>query len=94
VQHAAEIVIRGAGPVGCTLARANLETALYSPSIADINSFGQWEAEGGRDAYVRANALWKKTLAKYEAPAIDPGIDEALKAFIAERKAAMPDAFS
>jgi trimethylamine--corrinoid protein Co-methyltransferase len=38
--------------------------------------------------------MWKKMLASYEAPAIDPGLDEALNAFIAERKASMPDAFS
>jgi trimethylamine--corrinoid protein Co-methyltransferase len=33
-------------------------------------------------------------LANYEAPAIDPGIDEALQGFIKERKESMPDAFS
>ena len=30
-------------------------------------------------------------LARYEAPPIDEGIDETLRAFIAERKAAQPD---
>ena len=30
-------------------------------------------------------------LREYEAPPIDPGIDEALQAFIAQRKASMPD---
>ena len=30
-------------------------------------------------------------LAGYEAPAIDPGVDEALLEFIAKRKASMPD---
>ena len=32
-------------------------------------------------------------LAEYEAPPIDPGVDEALLDFIARRKASMPDAF-
>jgi trimethylamine--corrinoid protein Co-methyltransferase len=90
--------LREVGPgshfLGCAHTRANFETAFYRSSIADNNSFEQWESEGGRDAYVRANVLWKKSLAKYEAPAIDPGLDEALKGFIAERKASMPDAFS
>jgi trimethylamine--corrinoid protein Co-methyltransferase len=31
-------------------------------------------------------------LAEYEAPALDPGIDEALRDFIARKKASMPDA--
>ena len=30
-------------------------------------------------------------LAEYEAPPIDPAVDEALLDFIARRKAAMPD---
>ena len=30
----------------------------------------------------------------YEAPALDPAIDEALQAFIAKKKASMPDAFA
>jgi trimethylamine--corrinoid protein Co-methyltransferase len=40
----------------------------------------------------RANALWKKMLADYEAPALDPAIDEALREFIDKRSASMPDA--
>ena len=31
-------------------------------------------------------------LAEYEAPAIDPGIDEALRDYIERKKASMPDA--
>jgi trimethylamine--corrinoid protein Co-methyltransferase len=30
-------------------------------------------------------------LSEYQAPEIDPGVDEALQAYIAERKAAFPD---
>jgi trimethylamine--corrinoid protein Co-methyltransferase len=33
-------------------------------------------------------------LAEYEEPPLDPGIDEALLAFIARRKASMPDALA
>ncbi len=42
----------------------------------------------------RANALWKQRLADYEAPPLDPTVEEALKAFIAERKAVLPDSFA
>jgi len=31
-------------------------------------------------------------LAEYEVPDIDPGVDEALKAYITQRKAERPDA--
>ena len=48
---------------------------------------------GRHDAAQRANKAWKKALADYEAPAIDPGIDEALREFIERKKASLPDAF-
>ena len=48
---------------------ANFETAFYRSTIADNNSFEQWELEGSLDAAQRANAIWKKMLAEYEAAA-------------------------
>ncbi len=47
--------------------------------------------EGSRDANTRALEKVKAMLAAYEAPPIDPAIDEALKAFIAEREAELPE---
>ena len=38
-----------------------------------------------------ALAIWKRMLAEYEAPVIDPGVDEALNEYIARRKAEQPD---
>jgi trimethylamine--corrinoid protein Co-methyltransferase len=75
----------------CAHTQRNFETAFYRSSIADNNSFEQWQSEGEQDAARRANKLWKKMLAEYEAPPIDPAIDEALKEFIAKKKAAVPD---
>ena len=87
--------IREVGPgshfLGCAHTQANFETAFYRSSIADNNSYEQWEAEGALDAAQRANKIWKRMLQEYEAPAIDPGVDESLKEFIAKRKAAAPD---
>ena len=70
---------------------ANFETAFYRSETADNNSFEQWQEDGALDAAQRANLIWKRMLAEYEAPPIDPGIDEALLEFIARRKAAQPD---
>jgi trimethylamine---corrinoid protein Co-methyltransferase len=78
--------------LGCAHTQANFETAFYRFSLADNNSVEQWEAEGRLDAAQRANKAWKKALADYEAPPIDPGIDEALRDFIERKKASMPDA--
>jgi trimethylamine--corrinoid protein Co-methyltransferase len=87
--------IREVGPgkhfLGCAHTQANFETAFYRSPLADNNSFEQWDAEGAKDMAQRANAMWKKQLAEYEAPPLDPAIDEALLEFISQRKAAAPD---
>ena len=90
--------IREVGPgqhfLGCAHTQANFETAFYRSTVADNNSFEQWEAEGARDAFTRANALYKRMLADYQAPALDPAIDEALLDFMRQKKDSMPDAFA
>ena len=87
--------MREVGPgshfLGCAHTQANFETAFWRSQIADNNSFEQWRAEGEQDAAQRANTLYKKMLADYEAPALDPGISEALDEFVARKKAATPD---
>jgi trimethylamine---corrinoid protein Co-methyltransferase len=76
--------------LGCAHTQANFEHAFYRSSIADNNSYEQWLAEGSLDAVQRANALWKRMLAEYQAPDIDPGVDEALQDFMARRKSERP----
>ena len=87
--------IRENGPgvhfLGNSHTLANFENAFYRSMTADNNSFEQWLEDGGLDAAQRANRIWKRMLAEYEAPPIDPGIDEALREFIARRKASFPD---
>ena len=88
--------IREVGPgqhfLGCEHTQGNFESAFYRSTIADNNSFEQWELEGSLDAAQRANKRWKKLLEEYEAPAIDPAVDEALLAYVEQRKASFPDA--
>jgi trimethylamine---corrinoid protein Co-methyltransferase len=87
--------IRENGPgqhfLGTAHTLANFETAFYRSEIADNNSFEQWQEDGSLDAAQRANKVWKRMLFDYEAPPIDPAIDEALQDFIARRKASFPD---
>ncbi len=70
---------------------ANFETAFFRSSMADNNSFEQWEAEGSFDTTTRANAAWKKMLAEYEPPAIDDAVDAELTDWIERKKASFPD---
>ena len=90
--------LREVGPgshfLGCAHTQANFETAFYRSSVADNNSFEQWQAEGGSDTAQRAGVLVKKMLADYQAPDLDPAVDEALQAFMRQKKDSMPDAFA
>jgi trimethylamine---corrinoid protein Co-methyltransferase len=80
--------------LGAQHTQRNFETAFYRSSISDNNSYEQWLAEGSQDAAQRANRIWKRMLNDYEAPPLDPGIDEALRDYIDRKKASMPDALS
>jgi trimethylamine---corrinoid protein Co-methyltransferase len=87
--------IREVGPgnhfLGCQHTQDNFETAFYRSNIADNNSFEQWQAEGSLRTVDRASTVCKEMLAAYEAPEIDPGVDEALCDYIAKRKESFPD---
>ena len=87
--------IREVGPgnhfLGCAHTRANFKTAFYRSPLADNNSFEQWESEGSQDQAQRANTYWKKLLAEYQAPELDPATDEALIDYMERRKASFPD---
>lgn len=78
---------------GCAHTMANYETAFFDAALSDNNTFEQWSEAGGEDSASRANKAWKQSLAEYEAPDLDPAIDEALQDFIARRKRSMPDAW-
>jgi trimethylamine--corrinoid protein Co-methyltransferase len=69
---------------------ANFENAFWRSNVSDNNSFEQWTADGARDAAVRANARWKEQLAAYEAPPIDPALDEELRTWVERRRASLP----
>lgn len=64
----------------------NFRTAFHRAELFDYNSYEQWYEEGQQTAAQRANTHVKKLLKSYEAPSLDPAIDEALQAFITRRK--------
>ena len=87
--------VREVGPgahfLGCDHTQQSFKTAFYRSNVADNNSFEQWEMEGSQDAPTRANKIWKQMLNEYEAPALDPAIDEALLAYMDKRKSSFED---
>jgi trimethylamine---corrinoid protein Co-methyltransferase len=76
---------------GCAHTMANYQTAFWDSDLADNDPFEKWEAAGSTDAATRANTLWKKRLAEYEAPALDAGIRQGLEEFVAAKKAGIAD---
>ena len=88
--------IREVGPgghfLGCAHTQDNFVTAFHQSNVADYASYEQWSQEGRLTAEQRANAVWKRMLAEYEDPGIDPARDEAMREFMAKRRAELPDA--
>jgi trimethylamine--corrinoid protein Co-methyltransferase len=87
--------LREVGPgshfLGSKHTQANFETAFYRSTVADNNSYEQWEEEGSQDTAQRANKIWKRMLKEYEPPVLDASIDEALQDFMTRRKAEFAD---
>ena len=92
-QAMAAIAATGPGQhfLGSDHTQANFLTALFRPDLPDNSAFEDWSARGGHDIAQRANALWKRHLADYRDPGLDPDTDAELKDFIARTKAAVPD---
>ncbi|SLN35973.1 Trimethylamine methyltransferase (MTTB) [Roseovarius albus] len=90
--------IREVGPgghyLGCAHTQANFKTAFWRSELLDYKPFETWYEEGERDTRTLANIKMKQMLANYQKPAIDPAVEEALEAYVAEKKASMPDAFT
>lgn len=88
---------REAGPGGDYLGSAHtlahFESANYFSDLADTASFEQWVENGRLSLEQRSHHRWRAMLETYQAPPIDPAVNEALLAFMAQRKSAMPDAW-
>jgi trimethylamine--corrinoid protein Co-methyltransferase len=70
-----------------TLAR--FETAFYRPLLSDWSNFESWTEAGARNATQRATEVWKKRLAEYTPPPLDPAVHEAIIEYVARRAAAL-----
>ena len=71
----------------------NYQTAFYEPKLSNSENVESWEEAGAEDMRKRALTRWKNMLQDYQAPPIEESTKEALEAFVARRKADMPDAW-
>ena len=90
--------IREVGPgghyLGCAHTQANFKDAFWRSDVLDYKPFETWSDEGGRSTIELASARVAKLLSDYQAPALDPAIDESLRDYVGRRKAEMPDSFT
>ena len=78
---------------GCAHTLRHYETAFWDSELSDNEPYEKWEAAGSHDAAYRANKLWKKRLAEYEAPALDVAIRDSVDDFVARKKSEIADAW-
>jgi trimethylamine--corrinoid protein Co-methyltransferase len=87
--------IRETGPgqhfLGSSHTQANFEDAFWRSDLADYTTFEQWSSEGSIESAKRAENRARKMLTQYEAPELDPAIDEALIAYKSKRMEELPD---
>ncbi len=84
----------GAHFLGCAHTQANFESAFWRSGVLDYKPFETWAEEGARDTAALAGERARRMLAASEAPPLDEGVAEALRDFVARRKAREPDAFA
>ena len=89
--------IREVGPsghyLGCDHTQKNFKSAFWRSNLFDYKPFETWYEEGARDTFTLAAERVAHQLASYRQPPLDPEILAALEKYVADKKAAMPDAF-
>lgn len=65
---------------------ARYEHAFYQPLLSNWQNYETWQLAGSQDATQRATGIWKRALAEYQQPALDPAIREALDAYVEQRR--------
>ena len=90
--------LREVGPgghfLGCAHTQRHFKDAFWRTDLLDYKPFETWDGEGARAPQALAASRGAKLLRDYQQPALDPGINEALNDYVAEKKAAQPDAFA
>ncbi len=90
---AIEEVGPGGHYLGCAHTQANFKSAFWRSDLFDYKPFETWDEEGARDTQALAAIRVQRLLDTYQQPPLDPEIEGRLRAYVAEKKASMPDAF-
>jgi trimethylamine--corrinoid protein Co-methyltransferase len=64
---------------------------FYRPLLSSTANYERWLKLGGKDATIRAGEICAKTLAEYQQPPLDDGIQAELAGYVARRRAELGD---
>jgi trimethylamine--corrinoid protein Co-methyltransferase len=76
----------GGHHLGTPHTQARFKTEYYASTVADRQNYESWQLSGVGDTAMRANKIWKKMLANYEAPPMAEDRREALQEFVTRRE--------
>ena len=62
------------------------DKAFYEPLVSNWQNYENWELAGGKDASQRATDVWKRALAEYEQPPMEPSVRQALDDYVNRRR--------
>lgn len=88
---AMEEVGPGGHYLGCAHTQTHYREAFWASEVLDYKPFETWAEEGSRDTRAIAASRVERLLSSYVEPPMEPGRREALAAFVADRKASLPD---
>lgn len=90
--------IKEVGPsghfLGCNHTQTNFQTAFWKTEVFDYKPFETWVDEGEKDTTLLASERVQKLLNNYQAPPLDPSVQEALLDYINRRKDSLPETFA
>jgi trimethylamine--corrinoid protein Co-methyltransferase len=86
-----EEVGQGGHFLGAVHTLERFRECFYRPLVSTTENYERWNRNGGNDTAARASDIWKKTLEEYEQPAMDPGLQEELKAYVDRRRTELGD---
>ncbi|UCH39087.1 MAG: trimethylamine methyltransferase family protein [Gammaproteobacteria bacterium] len=71
---------------GTAHTRERYRSAFYEPMVSDWSNFETWCENGSLNAFQRANAIYRQTLADYQPPEIEPQVRQSLEEYANERR--------
>jgi trimethylamine--corrinoid protein Co-methyltransferase len=72
--------------LGTSHTQERYRNAFFATSLADRLGYEAWDVAGRWDTMTRATTLWQELLKQYEAPPLEPAVEEALRDFVRGRE--------